>query len=139
MEAWDPWAALRARPDITLVWAWLPTGQYGTVRRDGAGWLIMLHAGLDRAERRCAIAHELVHVERGIIEGPRAVMVREERIVRAETARRLVPLDALARTVGRMESIGIGVQGHHVASFYDVTHTVAVDALIRLSRYRQAA
>lgn len=134
MDAWNPWETLRNRSDILLEWAWLPAGHHGTVRRTGDGWVITLHAGLDRVGRRCALAHELIHVERGIVHASRATMVREEAIVRAETARRLVPCGELARTVDRMASIGIGVEARHVAAFYDVTTGVARDALGLLAR-----
>lgn len=139
MGVWDPWEALRRRPDITLHWAWLPTGHHGTVHRDGDCWVITLHAELDRVQRRCALAHELIHVERGIVHASPATMAREEAIVRAETARRLVPGEELARTVRRLASIGIGVEARHVASFYDVTSTVARDALTRLRSAVQPA
>lgn len=133
MDVWDPWETLRNRSDITLDWATLPAGHHGTVRRTSDGWIITLHARLDRAARRCALAHELIHVERGIVHASRATMIREEAIVRAETARRLIPCDELARTVTRMASIGIGVEARHVASFYDVTTAVARDALRQLT------
>lgn len=134
MELWDPWTTLRARPDIVLAWAWLPAGHNGMVCRDGDGWIVTLDAHLGRIGRRCALAHELIHIERGIVDGPAPLMVREETIVRGEVARRLVTCDELARTVTRMASIGVGVEAHHVAAFYDVTHVVAVDALRQLAR-----
>lgn len=133
-EIWDPWQALRRRDDITLRWARLPPGHEGTVDRAGDGWVIVLDARLDRIARRCVLAHELVHVEREIIVGPRQSMIREETIVRAEVARRLVPLDELAATVRRLLSIGIGVEARHVAEFYDVTLEVAAEALRTLRR-----
>lgn len=133
-QVWDPWEALRRRADITLRWAWLPSGHEGTVDQTGDGWLIVLGARLDRVARRCVLAHELVHVEREIIVGPRLSMVREEAIVRREVARRLVPCDELAQTVRRLDSVGVGVEPRHVAEFYDVTRSVAQEALRVLRR-----
>ncbi|MBS1848011.1 MAG: hypothetical protein JST73_07005 [Actinobacteria bacterium] len=64
-------------------------------------------------------------------------MEREKAIVRAETARRLVPTDELAHTVRRLTSVGTGVEARHVAEFYDVTHSVA-HAVLRGLRHATA-
>jgi predicted thioesterase len=129
-EGWDPWAALRDRANIRLAWAHLPDGLHGLADHDHpTGWVVTLGAHLDRIGRRCTLAHELVHVERGIVTATVATMEREEAIVRAETARRLVPLEQLAETVQAMVSVGQGVEARHVAEFYDVTIPVASEAL----------
>lgn len=133
-EGWDPWAALRDQPRVVLAWAHLPEGHFGMAEKVCCGWQVTLAANLDRVGRRCTLAHELIHVERGIFSGPAALMVREEAIVRAETARRLVPHADLVRAVESMVSFGRGVEARHVAEFYDVTHSVAHEALRQLAR-----
>ena len=58
-----PWRRLRDRPDWLLEWDMLPPGLMGSTchRRR----VITLDLRLSQAERRCTIAHELEHVERG--------------------------------------------------------------------------
>lgn len=137
-EAWNPWRALRARDDIELVWADLPDDLLGTVAEDGGGFVITLDPRLDRVTRRCVLAHELIHVEREIPWAVEGTMEREEVIVDAETARRLVPVDELRQVVSAMCSIGVGVEACHVAAHFDVTPEVADDALRMLAREGRA-
>src|SRR5581483_10769071 len=66
------------------------------------GWLsypiVALRRDSSAAQQRCTLAHELVHLERGTLDcGPWAA--REERLVHAEAARRLVPVSQLAGAV----------------------------------------
>lgn len=89
-----PWRTLRGMP-VDVAWVGLPCGVHAVT--DGR-----THVWMDRTltqrERRCAIMHEIVHIERGHAEHqPPAV----ETSVRRETARRLLPhlgvvADALA-------------------------------------------
>ncbi len=58
-----------------------------------SGAEIRLAARLTQAERRSTLTHELIHIERRGREHPSPIV--EERIVEAETARRLIPLPAL--------------------------------------------
>jgi hypothetical protein len=69
----------------------MPDGALG--RTDGRR-RIWLDKRLQQAERRCALTHELVHLEQGhtSCQSPRV-----ERQVREETARRLIPFDDLLR------------------------------------------
>lgn len=85
----SPWGALRELTHVTLHFILMPDGAPG--RTDGRR-RIWLDKRLQQAERRCALTHELVHLERGhtSCQGPRV-----ERRVRAETARRLVPFEHL--------------------------------------------
>lgn len=75
-------------------WDHLPDGvQVLRVRLDHVpactdGTTIWLDASLTPTEERCALTHELVHVERGDT-GPQPPAI--EWRVRAETARRLIP------------------------------------------------
>jgi hypothetical protein len=60
--------------------------------------VIALRAGTTAAQRRCTLAHELVHLERGVFDcGPWGERV--ERLVHEEVARRLIGVDELASAV----------------------------------------
>lgn len=127
---WNPWLALRDRPEIELRFADL--GQLGGLwQRDELGELIVLDAGLDRRGRRCVLAHELIHAERGIGHGAAsaASMEHEEEAVRRETARRLVPTELLTAFVGARLGLGEPVLVDDVADEFDVTLDVAQKAL----------
>jgi hypothetical protein len=60
--------------------------------------VIRLRAGTSAAQRRCTLAHELVHLERGI-SASGALGRREELFVHREAARRLLPFPILAAAV----------------------------------------
>lgn len=80
-------------------------------------------------------AHELIHAERGIPTcdgGPLAE--REEAIVRAETARRLVPAAELAPWAARRVEAGHQVTVGDVAAEWDVTPEVAREAIRQMVR-----
>lgn len=99
----NPWAALRARPHLTFEYRFITCRGLWTPHGDGTA-TITLDPRLTRRERRCVLTHELVHDERGIpfpAGAPRALVEAEERWVRAETVRRLVPPDQLAALVER--------------------------------------
>ena len=84
------WGMLRdLAPQMSLIFAMLPDGISGLT--DGRS-RIWLDARLDEVERRCALMHELLHVEHGHTgcQGPRA-----ERRVRMEAARRLIAFERL--------------------------------------------
>lgn len=65
---WNPWAALRARADVVLVRSVPLAGPRGlaVVFPDGEA-VVAVDPGLCRVERRCVLAHELVHDERGLL------------------------------------------------------------------------
>lgn len=92
MEHYHPWRDLRDRPHILVHWAHLPPGVSGAT--DGAR--IYLHEDLLQVERRCTLAHELVHIDAGdqYCQAPAV-----ERRVRRETARRLITLSRVVRAV----------------------------------------
>lgn len=123
-ERWNPWAALRARPDITLERTWL-RGRRGMWIPHGDGTsTIVLDVRLSRRERRCVLAHELVHAERGIAydqSTPQALIDIEERMVWRETVARLVPADELATLI---EACGV-LEVWEIADEFDVDHRVA--------------
>lgn len=88
MDLHHPWRLLRSLPHVTLEWVRM----VGRVGETNGVDLIRLHPDQLQVERRVAITHELVHLERGHTSG---CNTRVEAGVRAETARRLVTIDAL--------------------------------------------
>lgn len=87
MQIPHPWRELRAMPQIDLTWHELPV-EFG--RTDGR--TIEMDRRLSQVQRRCTLAHELMHIRRG---HTTAQPPEVERLVCVETARRLVPLPAL--------------------------------------------
>lgn len=132
---WNPWRTLRALPEVRLVWRQLRVGQRGQWQRVGGVDTIVIDPKCTRRERRAVLAHELVHLERGIGHGPASAltMEREESIVRAETARRLVPLELLDAYVRRECTVG-PVTVWMVAEEFDVPEHVARTACDLLKR-----
>lgn len=92
---YDPWADLGQNwPDVEV----RIEPMRGTLL--GRLWypVIALRAGTSAAQRRCTLAHEIVHLERGAGDcGPWAM--REELLVHTEAARRLCRLDDIAAAV----------------------------------------
>ena len=88
-----PWRRLRDRPEWLLEWGMLPPGLMGSTchRRR----VITLDLRLSQAERRCTIAHELEHVERGPMPSDPILAAREEESIERAVARRLVTIRAL--------------------------------------------
>lgn len=91
---WNPWRELANRPQVKLRWI-DEDGRRGCI--DFATRTITLRRGMRFEERRCVIAHELIHDERGPV--PRWLRPREEAAVREESARRLISLDMLVRAL----------------------------------------
>lgn len=89
----DPWSVLRARPDLRLHWKRLPRPLLGASTQEE----IWLDPELTQRERRCVLAHELVHIWQGHNgHQPPAV----ERRVHEATARWLLPdLTIVARAL----------------------------------------
>lgn len=77
-----PWRELRSQEHLTLHFVSLPAPYLAVTDGD----TIWLHDRLLQVERRCALAHELVHVERGTD----CVDDMEETRVRRITAQRLI-------------------------------------------------
>lgn len=136
---WNPWRVLRGREHI--VFELDPTARLtggAFYARSGNRAAIVIDPALPQTQRRIALAHELVHDERGMLrlDGapvPLEVMGgREERRVEAIVAERLVPDDDLAELVrrrGDVEPITAAV----VAEEFDVTVEVATAAMLRLA------
>lgn len=119
-----PWRSLREREDITLHWADLPAPLHAVTD----GTTVWMHDRLLQTERRCAIAHELVHIERGT----QCVDDAEERRVRTITAQRLVTVSALVEALRWSSSID------EAADELWVTPEVLRDRLADLSTVERA-
>jgi hypothetical protein len=95
---YDPWRDLRENWPTLLVVTEPMAGRL-------LGWLrypvIALRAGTTAAQRRCTLAHEIVHLERGVTDcGPWSA--REELLVHGIAARRLIAIGELARVIGEV-------------------------------------
>ncbi len=86
--AFHPWRAIRALPHVEVQWTRLPRKRGDT---DGRR-VIRIHPDQLQVERRVVAAHEGVHVEWDHDEG---CTEAEEQAVRAEAARRLIPIQDL--------------------------------------------
>ena len=139
-DVWDPWRELRRRDHIVFAMDRVAKIGGGAIyARRGAAAAIVIDPDLPRRERRAALAHELVHDERGGIADWRdshalwgAVVGREEREVEAIVARRLVPPDALEAWVGARLTVG-PVLLRDVSDEFDVPDRVARVAIERLA------
>jgi len=94
---YDPWRELVQNwPGVDVVVEPMTGDLLGELRNGGR--LIALRAGTSAAQRRCTLAHELVHLRRGVREcGPWSA--REEHVVHSAAARRLISLPELARAL----------------------------------------
>lgn len=130
VTAYDPWLDLRQNwPHVQVVIEPMTDDLLGEVRDDGR--VIALRADTSAAQRRCTLTHELVHLERGILDcGP--WLQREEDLVHAEVSLRLIPLASLAAAI---RSLGGADDPAALAQCLEVdSETLAV----RLSRMRAA-
>lgn len=87
MTPHHPWRAFAGMTDWTLRWEQLPGDLMGLT--DWSTRTVTLTTGLSEAERRCTIAHETRHIERGPF--PRHLEAAEEAEVDRLTARLLLP------------------------------------------------
>lgn len=148
MPRWSPWRAARDTPNLSIRLDRLPVETGGAaIATAGDQVFVFLDRRLTRAERKAALAHELVHLERGttgkcrFVHGPLSAGVfREENRVDRIVALRLVPLDELAVFVDRLGDLGHGVGPIEAAEEFDVPARVAAVALGDLAtvRARQA-
>ncbi|MFK5257144.1 ImmA/IrrE family metallo-endopeptidase [Propionibacterium freudenreichii] len=92
-----PWRRLRGLTDWTVQWCQLKSDKCGDT--DFSSHTIYLDANLNQVERRCALAHELVHVARGQIPADPDLAAREEAAVEQETARQLIDLPELVDAI----------------------------------------
>ncbi len=132
----NPWRTLKEQhPKLEVSFDALPAG----TEAEWHGDQVVLAARLNRTQRRCALMHELVHVERqvGWPDATAATMQREEAIVRRETAGRLVPAGELAAFVAERGTVE-PICAQMVAEEFDVTVDIATEAMWALVR-RQGA
>jgi len=137
---WNPWHELRRRDHI--IFELDPIAKLGggaLYARRGALAAIVIDPDLSRRDRRAALAHELVHDERGGIvdhyDAPAtwaAIVIREERTVQRITADRLVPTDLLADWARTRASVG-PVFAFDVAEAFDVPDDIAAQAVALLA------
>lgn len=120
MDRWNPWRALRGT-DVELWFAALD-GPRGRWTRSGGLDEILIEETLGRRERREVLAHELVHVERGVgwPDASAATMEREEAIVWCEALDRLVPPSEVSAFLARRASVG-PVSVHELAEEFDLS------------------
>lgn len=128
-ETYNPWRDLRGRDHIELRWGHFLGASRGLIRDAHPPPLriLTLDNRLDRRERRAVLAHELVHDERGLLPRscPPAIREKDEHAVRAETARRLVPIAELRAFAAARCSTGESVTVDDVAEAFDVPVWVA--------------
>ncbi|HEV7193199.1 MAG TPA: ImmA/IrrE family metallo-endopeptidase [Jatrophihabitantaceae bacterium] len=95
---YDPWRDLRENwPHFHVVVEPMAGLLLGWIRAPVIG----LRAGTTSGQRRSTLAHEIVHLERGITDCG-LWSAREERQVHAVAARRLVTIDELTRVVAEL-------------------------------------
>lgn len=135
---WDVWRELRSHPEIVLKRGILPDAVGGAVYwPQGDLAAVVLDKRLSRVERRAALAHELVHHERGggtaTWDGMPAAMTviedRDEARVNDEVARRLVPLEELAKVIKSATSMELPIETWQIAAIFDVPDRVADRAM----------
>lgn len=121
----------------------LPDGVDGVYWPSRARAALILDTELGRRERKAALAHELVHDERGggvCLEGMPAMYAvmatREELRVARLAAGHLVPVEELRAFIEkRIEQEHVdGVTLHEIAEEFDVTEAVARRAVEQLRR-----
>ncbi len=92
---YDPWRDVAANwPDLEIIERPLRGRLLGELRYP----VIVLRAGTSAAQRRCTLAHEIVHLERGVTECGRWA-AREELAVHLVASCRLLPIDLLAACI----------------------------------------
>jgi hypothetical protein len=141
-EPWHPWRDLRGRTHLAFHVAPLPAATGGAVHvRRGDRSLIILDPNLTQVERRCALAHELVHDERGggcdqpgMPDMWAHVALREERRTDDEAVRRLVPPAQLLEYCVRIADAQGSLGPAEVADEFNVTIDVAERALLLLGQ-----
>ena len=117
----NPWADLTARSSLDLCCGGVPRGLLGAPA-GGRVWRPPRHA---IRERRCTLAHELVHIDLDLVSD---VTWAAEQRVRDVTARRLLPdIDAVA------SALAGGVDVATASDELWVTEDVLTDRLTNLN------
>lgn len=97
-----PWRAFRDLVEWTLHWRPMPEGILGVT--DFTARTVTLDTRLTQAERRCTIAHETQHINRGPVPASAVYRSREERYVDQAAARQLIDIRALGEAIAWSES-----------------------------------
>ncbi|WP_417220570.1 ImmA/IrrE family metallo-endopeptidase [Arthrobacter sp.] len=116
-----PWGALRGLAHVIIIWARPAPGVPAATDGERRIWI---DPRMGQRERRCALSHELVHLEAGH-RGCQPGGV--EAWVRGEAARRLIDLDRLASTLLWSQDL------REVADELWVTELVLADRMAALS------
>lgn len=135
-QNWNPWRSLRARDHILFALSQhAKIGGGAIYARRGDLAAIVIDPDLGRVDRNAALAHELVHDERGGIPigAPDWIVRKEERSVDLEVAVRLVPVDDLLRFCLARATVG-PVSVADVAGEFEVPEPVARRALLNMGR-----
>lgn len=133
-RAWNPWASLKTRAHLRLVFAELPDEcGGGAIRQEADGTrTVLLDYRLDRAARRSILGHELTHDQHDLLwppGTPAALIDKGEDFVDRRTAERLVPLDELDELVCRLVGLEEPVRAIDVMETFDVDVDTANRAL----------
>jgi len=98
LQTLDPYSFLAEHPDLSMTMAPLPDGERGRWYPDLH--VILISDRLSQAERRCTLAHELVHRMRGDLHVADDLMRnRIERSCHLIAARLLIPLPDLVQAM----------------------------------------
>lgn len=124
-RAWNPWASLKTRAHLRLVYADLPDDCGGGALLEEADGTrtIKLDYRLGRVERRSILGHELTHDRYDLLwppDAPAGLVEKGESFVERRTAERMVPLEELAELVDRLLDIGEPVRAIDVMECFDV-------------------
>lgn len=121
-----PWRELRDRgDDVRVHYTTFADGQIAATE----GNLIWLEAHLKQVERRCAVQHEQIHMDRGHCDHND---IKEERIVRRLTAQRLID------TADLIDGCKWAMSVEELADYLWVTTDVLMDRLRGLSAAERA-
>lgn len=131
---YDPWLDVQRNwPGVRVRIEPMTGNLLGEVREDGR--VIALREGTSAAQRRCTLAHEIVHLERGLSDcGP--WLDREEAQVHLTATRRLVTLAELVRA---LRDLGGGDDRAALAQLLDVDSETLALRLAELDRHERRA
>lgn len=138
---WNPWRELRRRPHVRLEYREMHPARGRVVDHGNGLQTITIDPRLSRVDRNAALAHELTHLDLGLVwpEGmPEHVVAHGELRVDALTIRRLVPAAELEEFINQRHTIGM-VVARDVAEEFDVPVELADRALRRFLLERRSA
>ncbi|HEU5270905.1 MAG TPA: ImmA/IrrE family metallo-endopeptidase [Jatrophihabitans sp.] len=131
---YDPWRDVRLNwPEVRVVIERMTGDLLGEARDGGA--VIALRAGTSAAQRRCTLAHEIVHLERGLRDCGQWLH-REEQAVHRTAARRLI---TLADLVAALRDLGGADDPGALAQALDVDRETLSVRLATLDRDERRA